>query len=231
MSLSISKLIRAMRLFGPLTGFLYAVDQLMIRSGTQYRIFYYDIMVQPVRTQSLLSANRGKSIVTREIPEGDPALTKIPPRQHVLSARFDQGAICLGAFRKDELIGYLWLTLDCYEEDEVRALFRPIPEPDTAFDFDVYLFPEHRFGLGFASLWDGANKYLAKRNIRYTCSRVSRFNPDSQSSHRRLESYAVGKLLFLSGKKRQLMIGTMSPFFHYSRSPQSRPIIRVPVRS
>jgi len=229
MSFSISKLFGAMKLLGPLSGLLYVIDQKMIRSKLVSRIFYYDIMVQPVRAQPLLPANRGNSIITRTIPKGDPALTKIPPTQAVVSARFEQGAICLGAFEKDELIGYLWLCHGSYEEDEVRATFRPRPIEDTVFDFDVYMFPKHRFGLGFAALWDGANKYMSRHQFRYTCSRVSRFNPGSQRSHQRLDSISIGKSIFLSGRKYQIMFSTIRPFFHLSRSPRSRPVIQISV--
>jgi hypothetical protein len=157
--------------------------------------------------------------------QSDPILGKLPPSPTVINSRFEQSAICLAAFSAEELIGYLWLALDGFEEDEVRVRFQPMPADATAFDFDVYIFPEYRGGLAFAALWDATNKFLASRGIQFTCSRVSRYNSRSIESHNRLGATTIGHAVFFCGSKRQFMISTLRPFLHLSLSPKSRPTL------
>jgi len=80
------------------------------------------------------------------------------------SSLIRQGAICLGAFKNDELLGYAWILLGTYEEDEVRCFFVPMPEGESAWDFDIYLDPKYRIGFAFPRLWDEVNTYLRSQN-------------------------------------------------------------------
>ena len=63
----------------------------------------------------------------RLIAVGDPEIALMPARPEIKESRFAQGARCLGAFRKDRLIGYVWLAFGGYEEDEVRCTFEVVP--------------------------------------------------------------------------------------------------------
>lgn len=184
-------------------------------------------MVQPVAQSSLVPERIAKRYRIREIRDGDRWLEHMPTPGPVLAQRYSQGAICLGAFRDEDFIGYIWLCFDQYDEDEVRCLFLPLPPHRTAFDFDIFLFPSKRLGIGFGILWDAANRFLSERGIRHTASRISRFNVSSKRSHTRLGSERIGTAAFLTGHRFQLMLATVRPYLHVSRSPNRRPCIEL----
>jgi hypothetical protein len=215
------------REFGILSGFLYLLDQLFARANLNFRVCDYELMVQPIAEKAMAPANLTRSFEVRQINEGDPLLEKTPPPASVIEDRFRQSAVCLGAFQKGEFIGYQWLTFGNYEEDEVRCTFVPQPADQCVFDFDFYLYPEHRLGLGFVALWDGANRYLRERGIRYTTSRVSRFNTASRKSHQHLGWRCVGRAAFFAGRRVQLMLASVAPYCHLSFSTRSRPQIAI----
>ena len=227
MSSLLRKIFGPIQSFGLFAGLLYGIDQVLERAGSDFRIHYYEIMAQPISDKPLIPGNLKVSTQIRPIPNGDPLLEKIPPPAEVIVARFKQDVVCLGAFRGSELIGYQWICFGPYEEDEVRVTFVPLPAGESVFDFDFYLFPEYRFGLGFVSLWDGANAFLRSRGIRYTCSRVSRFNLESRQSHSHLGWKCVGRTIFLSGRSFQLMIGSIAPYFHWTFRGTSKPLIEI----
>jgi hypothetical protein len=109
----------------------------------------------------------------------------------------------------------------------VRCQFEPQPHGKAAFDFDIYLFPEYRLGLGFFALWEHANKYMRERGIKSTCSRVSRYNTQSRKSHSHLDCKQVGVAIFLTGPKRQIMLASIAPYIHFSNTPEKRPTIQI----
>jgi hypothetical protein len=150
-----------------------------------------------------------------------------PPPLEVIRLRYEQEAICLAAFEGKSLVGYLWLLLGPYEEDEVRCRFIPMPEGKAAWDFDVYVVPGYRFGIGFLRLWDEANRYLKERGIQWTMSRISAFNAVSLASHRRLGARVVGHAVFVVLGPCQLALTTVFPFVHLSISTRSEPKIRI----
>ncbi len=213
--------------FGALSGMLYTLDQGFARLNSRFRVFDYELMVQPVAEKNTAPANLTKSFEIREILEGDPLLASMPPPTEIIADRFRQSAVCLGAFQKDAFIGYQWLCFGPYDEDEVRCTFIPQPADEAVFDFDFYLFPEHRLGLGFVALWDRANEYLRQRDIRFTTSRVSRFNIASRKSHEHLGWNRVGRAVFFTGKRFQLMFASTAPFCHLSFSAEARPCLRI----
>jgi hypothetical protein len=145
----------------------------------------------------------------------------------VIQWRYRQGAICLGAFEGTHFLGYVWLLLGAYEEDEVRCRFIPMPEGKAAWDFDVYVVPRYRFGMGFLRLWDEANRYLKERGIQWTMSRISAFNAVSLASHRRLGARVVGHAVFVVLGPCQLAVTTVFPFVRLSIGTRNEPRIRV----
>ena len=215
------------REFGLLSGALYTLDQLFDRAGLRLRVCDYELMVQPVAEKAMAPANLTKSFSVREVHEGDPLLDAMPPPAEVIADRFRQSAVCLAAFQRETFIGYQWLCFGPYQEDEVRCTFIPLPDDKAVFDFDFYLFPEHRLGLGFVALWDRANAYMRERGIEYTTSRVSRYNVASRKSHEHLGWRCIGRAVFFSGKRAQLMMSTVSPYVSLSFSPSSQP--RIPI--
>jgi len=210
------------REFGPVAGLLYATDRVLSSLSPQLRLHVYELMVQPIADKSLLSGRLGKQLEVREIKAGDPALALMPVRPEVIPARFAQNSTCLGAFRKGVLIGYMWFCDRKYEEDEVRCTYVLGRERESVFDFDFYIFPEHRMGLGFVGLWNGAIDFLSRRGIRYTFSRLTHFNIASRRAHQHFGWKVVGRALFLRVWKLEIMAATLFPFVHVSMTKAGR---------
>ncbi len=213
--------------FGFFAGLLYAIDQVLGLVSSQMRLYYYEIMVQPILGKPLLSARLTRQLEFREIKRGDPEVELMPARPEIKASRFDQNAVCLGAFKDGQLIGYIWFCFRAYEEDEVRCTFVLTPEKESVFDFDLYLFPEHRMGLGFVGLWNGADAFLSSRGIRFTFSRLSRFNVASRRAHAHLGWKCVGRTIFLKAGRFELMLATIFPYLHASLAPSTRVGLRL----
>jgi hypothetical protein len=90
------------------------------------------------------------------------------------------------------------------------------------FDFDFYLFPEHRMGLGFVGLWNGANAFLNRRGVHHTFSRLTRFNVASRRAHQHLGWKVVGRALFLQAWRIEIMLATLFPYVHISATKSGR---------
>ena len=221
------RLISPMQEFGLLGGCLYSIDRVLSRVSSKLRLFVYEILVQPVATKPLLPARWAKKFSYREILEHDPEVRVIPVSSNVLKYRYKQGAICLGAFKNGELIGYVWFCKKLYQEDEVRCLFYLEPVHSSVFDFDLYIFPKHRGSLAFAAVWQGASNYLSNQGIEYAFSRVTRFNLVSLRSHLHLGSRSIGKAIFLRIFFWEVLISNIFPFLSLSASKNQRIKIRL----
>lgn len=204
------------RTFGPLYGLLYSVDRLLWRMSPALRLHCYDFVVQPVDARPLLPSRLSERFQVREIRRGDPELALMPARPDIREARYAQGAICLGVFRDGALAGYAWLAFGAYEEDEVRCTFIVHPPGAAVFDFDFYVFPEHRMTFAFPALWDAVYALLRQRHVRHTYSRVTRFNVASGRAHARLGARRVGSALFLKAWRMEVMAATVPPYVHAS---------------
>jgi hypothetical protein len=208
----VQRLVAPMKEFGPAAGSLYLLDRLLRSVSPRLGLYVYDLMVQPIGAKPLLPAGLTRSLSFVEICKGDPATALMPAREEIKASRFDQGARCLAVYRKGELIGYCWLCFVRYHEDEVRATFE-LAWPDVSvFDFDLYVMPEHRMSIAFMATWHGVNAFLHDRGIRYTFSRMTRFNLASRRAHARLGSRRVGRALFLQAWQVEVMVSTLAPF-------------------
>jgi len=222
-----NRLLSPFREFGVVAGALYAADRVLRRISPNLGLYVYELMVQPIGGKALLSANLSKNLTFAEIRRGDPAIELMPARPDIKEARFAQGAFCLGVYRHAKLIGYAWFCFNVYEEDEVRCTYELGAPEQSVFDFDFYVLPEHRMGIGFVAVWHGANEYLRTRNIRYTFSRLTRFNLPSRRAHAHLGWKCVGKALFLQLWRVEMMLATPPPFIFFSWSGKSRPRLRL----
>ena len=207
----------------------YVVYRLCARTGGLAALHRYLFVAQPVPMAALLPPRRGGSILVRQVDAGDPLLLSLPLQDHVLRYRAGQGAICFGAFKSGEIVGCLWLCLTPYEEDEVRCRYHPEPSGRASWDFDVYLKPDHRSGLGFARLWDTANGFLRDRDAVVSWSRISAFNPASIASHARLGARVVGKATFFRIGPCQVMVASVAPYVHVSFRRSDMPDLRLSV--
>lgn len=206
------RLIAPLKEFGIGAGLLYLLSRALPAVSRRCRLFVYELVVQPVPAQPARMMRALRGIEVRELGEDAPELARMPVPPAAVAYRLRQGSVCLGAFRRGDFIGYLWLSFDHYDEDEVRCRFILSPARVSAFDYDVYLFPEHRLGLAFLALWEGANRYLRGRDIRQTFSRVSRFNTASRRAHGHLGCQVIGRALFLRLWRAELMLSTLAPY-------------------
>ncbi len=208
-------------------GVWYLLGQTLQRVNPRCHVFKYYLVAQPVAAQTRLAAHQGASIEIRPILEHDPAIATMGRPAAVIAQRFMQGAVCLGAFRADTLVGYLWLQLGTYLEDEVRCRFIPQPAHQAAWDFDIFVQPKHRIGFAFAKLWDAADALMRARDIRWTMSRISAFNTASLAAHQKLGLKNVGGCVYVVLGNTQITVSNLFPFVHVSLSPARFPTLRV----
>jgi hypothetical protein len=207
------------RQLGWLNASLYLLNVGLTRATRgSVRLHKYYFIAQPVAAQPLLSGGRGAAIEVREVAQFDPLVRAFPRPAWVMPYRYGQGAVCLAAFKDASCVGFLWMLLGPYREDEVRCRYIPLPQGAAAWDFDVYVYPEHRNSLVFLRLWDEANRYLAARGVRWSLSRISAFNPGSLSSHARMGARRIGSAVFLSIGSWQISAASVPTRFSISKS-------------
>ena len=223
----LDRLISPFREFGWFAGILYSADRVLQRLSPRTRLHFYELMVQPISDKPLLSTGLVKSFEFREITRGQPEIVQMLAPVEIKESRFQQGARCLGVYKSGELVGYLWFGFGRYNEDEVRCTYELSPSEQSVFDFDLYLFPAHRMGLAFAATWHGANAFLRERGIRYTFSRVTRFNLPSLRAHSHLGGTRLGSAIFLQVGVFEAMAATVFPFLHMSLRSRGRVLLRL----
>lgn len=217
-----SRLLSPFHEFGLVAGALYLADRLLRRLSPQLGLYVYELMVQPITDKPLLPASLTKHVEFREIRPGDPELECMPVPHAIRESRYRQHAVCLGTFHKGMFTGYIWFCRNAYAEDEVRCTFL-LPADDTAvFDFDLYVVPEKRMGIGFMAIWHGASQYLYQRGVRYTFSRLTRFNIASRRSHAHLGWKRVGSAIFLRLWRLEFMCATVTPFVSITLNDSQR---------
>ena len=194
--------------------------------GGRCALHRYRFVAQPVVPGSLCKG-RGQAIVVtpclaaQDLPGGP-----VRPRQ-VLDQRYRQGAQCLLARTSDTgpgMAGWLWLLRHGCQEDEVRARYA-LASNQSSWDLDVWVHPEQRGGLVFARLWEEANAVLHAQDVRWSCSRISRFNRASLGAHARLGTHALGTATFLRCGRWQWMAASLPPYVHLSRRPEDVPCL------
>ncbi|MYM97507.1 GNAT family N-acetyltransferase [Duganella vulcania] len=190
-------------------------------SAGTWTLHRYQFVAQYVGDTTLCAA-RGQDIHIREHAPADGMPDDYPRPEPVVRQRFAQGACSLTAWRDDRLAGFLWLIPEAYLEDEVRVRYR-LASSRASWDFDVWVRPEERLGWVFPRLWEAARCHLRRRGVRWTCSRISAFNPASLRAHARIGVVGLGSAIFLRCGSWQWMCATLAPYFHLSRRPSSFP--------
>jgi hypothetical protein len=216
---------------GPGNAVLWAANRLFETLGAPCRIIRYYFVAQPVAEEALLPPRRGRSIDVRRLSPDDSALRDLPLTDDVLRYRFDQDAVCFGAFQNGAIVGCLWLCLDSYDEDEVRCTYALLPERQAAWDFDVYVVPEARGGFAFLRLWDEAYAFLRELGVHWSLSRISAFNPGSLGAHGNLGARRISSALFVRIGRLQLLLSSLSPYLYLSVSKDRRPRLALRVNS
>ncbi|MFS2002582.1 GNAT family N-acetyltransferase [Duganella sp. CT11-25] len=201
---------------------LYALARLLDKlSAGRWALYRYHFVAQYIG-DTPLSPARGRDIEIRMSSVADAPLDGYPRPQAVLRGRYAQGALSLMAWRNGHLAGFLWLILDGYQEDEVRVRYR-LASSRSCWDFDVWVRPDERLGWVFLRLWEAARRHLRQHGVRWSCSRISAFNPASLRAHAQIGTVRLGGALFLRCGGWQWMIASLAPYFHFSRDPASFP--------
>lgn len=217
----------AVRTFGPVDGVLFLIGQTFSRlSGGRVRLNKYYIVAQPVPEAGDPRLRRGGSLEIRQVASDEIRALPWPRPQAVIERRIADGALCVVAFAKGQLIGFQWVALGAYEEDEVRTRFVPQPDGQAAWDYDIFVAPEHRLGRAFVRLWDETNSLLRAKGVRWTMSRISAFAPESRRSHARMDARRVGTCLYLSVGALQISVLSRFPWMHAGFSSTCRPVFR-----
>lgn len=205
---------------GVANGSLYLAGRLMERlSAGRVRLISYRFVAQPVPKSDFTAGARG----VEQVDAGNPIVAAFPRPPAVISDRFARGDRCFVARRQHEFAGFIWIAEHQYPEDEVRCLY--VLPSEAAWDYDVYVEPQHRMGRLFAQLWATANGYLSSRGYRWTVSRISTFNPTSLAAHQRMGARTIGHGVFVVVGPLQLALTTIAPFVDVSLS-RGRPTLR-----
>jgi len=221
----LQKLSSPFREFGFFAGFVYAIHRLLQRISPSMKLMFHDWMVQPIASEQLLPARFAQRYRTREIGQEDPLIDGMPIRPEVRISRREQRAICLGTFKNEALVGYIWLSSGSYDEDEARCRYVLTPPNESIFDFDLYILPKYRASLGFAAVWNGTNEYLYRRGVRYSYSRLDHYNRASASAHDHLGWKRVGSAVILKLWQIEVMFSSLFPWFFLTFSDEQRPSI------
>lgn len=198
---------------------LYGIARLFGRTPLRLHRYYFvaqRVAANPRRVKWGRTIRIRPISILAEIPWG------YPRPSEVVAERFRQGSHCLAAWRGNELAGFLWYQFGAYREDEVRVRYR-LASPHSAWDYDVYVQPHLRLGPTFSRLWEDAHSRLHARGVRWTCSRISAFNPDSLRSHARMGAVRLGSASFVTIGRWQCMLATVAPFVHISYDARSIP--------
>ncbi|MFA9460971.1 GNAT family N-acetyltransferase [Thiohalorhabdus methylotrophus] len=211
---------------GPLEGGLYLLSRgLGGLTGDRARLIRYYLFWQPTPQAELTPPGRKGRFEVRPIGRGDPALEQMPRPAEVLERRLSSGDRCLGAFRGEELAGFLWYAEEAYREDEARCTYRLPDGGEAVWDYDVYVDPARRLSPVFAQLWDEAAARFRRAGVRGSFSRISAFNTASLASQYRLGGRKLGSVTFLALGRLQLALSSYRPHLHLSLSRE--PIFRL----
>jgi hypothetical protein len=210
------------RELGLFAGTAYALHRTLRRISPRLGLSMHDWMVQPIKNDDLLPERFARRYETRVIGHDDPLVDAMPIRPDVRVSRREQDTICLGTFKGDELIGYIWLSSKLYREDVARCDFVITPPARSVFDFDLYIVPGHRSGLGFAAVWNGTNRRLFDEGIRYSYSRLDYFNRASARAHDHLGWSRVGRAFILRLWSVEFIFASISPRVFVSFSSDRR---------
>jgi len=225
--------LNAIRELGVLPGFFYladrAVERIFSRRMFYYYSIYYSIVAQPVVEPRLRPAKDLLLVTCTSWSDLEPYLDQIEISEAIIRERFDRNYHCVLLIRGTSLLGFGWVALGDYLEDEVRCRFVPAPPEETGWDFDVFVHPDHRGTLVFVRLWDALNQYYVSQGRKWTLSRISRFNVMSFQSHKSLKAKRMRDVLFVVIGRMQLMFCRARPFVHLSISTYSYPTLRLPV--
>lgn len=199
---------------------------LQAASGGRAAVVPYLLVAQPVGNAALAEVRPDPATVVQRIGPGHPLLLQGPRPAAVIAQRFADGAACYAATVKGEFAGMIWIARERYVEDEVRCTYEIADTATGVWDYDVYVVPRLRLGRTMGRLWRAVDEQLAAEGIRWTFSRINRFNAASVKSHQRLGATALSQVTFLVLGPLQLCWGGALGV-RISLGPQRPPILRL----
>lgn len=203
--------------FGVTTAMLYLCQRVLARLPVSLSVMKYYLVAQPVPPAP--KRVRPHQLRIEHITRQRYKTNWFPRPQAAINARFDQNTDCFVAFNGDEPLACLWLKVNGdFVEDTVRCRFRPLPVAHTAWDFDVFVHPEHRLGRTFLHLWNHTFEWMREREIQWTMSRIDAFNLASINSHKRLGAVVTDSIVFWTWGRLQLAVSSQSPRLSLSRT-------------
>ncbi len=201
------------------SGTIYYLADIILRKIKIGSVYPYCFLSQPLSSPGK-KLRLSKGYAVRKIQPGDPRLLEILPPA-VCDYRFEQKAVCIGAFKEETLTALLWFTTDIYHEDEVRADF--IPPSDACWDFGVHIEPEYRMTRAFSNLWGASTVIMNDMGYEKSLSRISAFNPISLHAHTRMGAKLIAKAIFINIGPVQISFSNAKPLLYISFSKSSRP--------
>jgi hypothetical protein len=214
--------------FGPLDGGLYLLHRAAYAvSRGRASVVAYGLYAQPVGMGIYAAVRDDSRTQVVEVLAEDALVHAFPRPAEVIAMRYAQGAHCYAALVKERFAGYIWVSRAHHEEDEVRTRYVLVDSASSAWDFDVYVEPDLRLGRTLGRLWKSVDERLAAQGVRWSFSRISRFNAPSITAHQRLGARKVGSATFIICGALQLMVATLRPWLHLSLREGSRPALRL----
>lgn len=165
-------------------------------SGGRAAIVPYLLVAQPVGNPALSDVKLDSATVVRRIAPDDPVIVKFPRPAQVNAKRFADGSECYVAWVRGQFAGHIWIARGRYFEDEVRCIYEIADATTGVWDYDVYVEPKLRMGRTMARLWRAVDDDLAARGVRWSFSRINRFNSASVRAHQRLGAVEFGRVAF-----------------------------------
>ncbi|MEO8224175.1 MAG: GNAT family N-acetyltransferase [Gammaproteobacteria bacterium] len=225
---AISRIASALADYGLLNSALYGLQRALQRLAPETVVERLYIVAQPVPAAATGSPRRGQNIQVRRITTGDPAIRIFTRYPDEIADRFAQGAVCLGAFRGDELLGWLWFVPGVFRDFVHPVSFALRPASTLAWDFDVYVRPDARLSAAFARLWEAGFAELRARGIAQSLSAISAYNPASLRAHRRLGTEPFGSILVLRlGRIRAVLSLAFRPHLQWSLNTDFRAVLPI----
>jgi len=204
---------------GKAATFYYIADKILqsTRIGSIYPYYFFS---QPLEGNGK-KVRLSKNFEIRRIKEDDPVLLSLLTSE-ICQYRFQQNAVCIGAFKDNHPVALLWFTPSTYHEDEVRADF--IPPESGCWDFGVHIEPEYRLTRAFSNLWISSTEIMKEMGYTDSLSRISAFNPGSLKAHMRMGAVLLGKAIFINIGPVQFCCSTRKPRFHIALNSKSRTV-------
>lgn len=224
---SAQRLDRARREYGTWNLVLYAFHRGLSRLLPAFHLERFYVVAQPV-TEAVASL-RGQSLTVRELVAGDPCLTVFQRTPGEIEDRFRQRATGLGAFADGQLVGWIWVAFEQFQEYELPLRFELPASGTVSWDMDVFVRPDYRLRPVFPRLWESATGILRQRGVRWTCSLISAYNPASRSAHRRLGATELGSITLIHlGQLRVIIGGRLGPRLSWSRRDDFKATVVIP---